>query len=1073
LDRRIVGSVVVLALAFITALPGTGLAAQPQRMEQVSVRRSHPWLREALARTRGSRRIEVAVQLRGQAVAARIGGRIEAGEPMSDAGVASARRTLTARQRATRSRLRDLGARIQASYTDVFNGFRIRVRADRVRRISRLPGVTAVLTVPRHEPDNSRTDSYLGVPPTWGATGRTGRGVRIAIIDSGINYYHEDFGGAGADAWRADDPTIREPGTFPTAKVVSGADLVGDDYDADQDVTPDPDPDPLDCKAAGSENVQHGTHVAGTAAGFGVTAAGTTYRGRYDARTLERTRFRIAPGVAPEAKLLAFRVFGCAGGTFLTVDAIERAVRANADIINLSLGSSFGDPGSLDAVAVGNASLAGVTVVVSSGNEGSSAYITGTPGVATRAITVAAMDALPAFPAATLDMATGSDITAIVANGVRPTARGRLVRFRDDPSTPIDPDTGGGDESLGCHAADYAYNDFADGDIAAVRRGICARVDRATQGQRQGAAAVIMINDVNELPPFEGPIRGVSIPFLGVRSGTAGRFAADDGRTIRIRSRQDLSNAGYRRVASFSSAGPRSGDSGLKPDVTAPGVAVMSADGGTTWGAKGLSGTSMAAPAVSGVAALVKQAHPEWPPRDIKAAIVGTAAPGRITGYDARSAGAGLAQPRRAVDTRSVVYTEPGASSLSFGARAAVLRPGSSDAYSASLRFTIRNRSSRTIRYDLQNVFNGGARHHRVSLSPRAVSVPARSSRQVTVTISLPERFVDSLPPAAPEHGPALDTDATDALFTTLTTVKGAIVATPRQDGAGIYPLRIPWMVVPRGIANVRWNDGTRTPWTADGDLRRASIRVGNHGIHSGFVDVYAWGLSDSRDGYHDVDLRAAGVQSLPTEVCTGAPDVSDRCVLFAINTWGTWSNAAADEWVVSVDTDLDGSEDYVVLGIDDGFAFAGVENGVLDALVIDSSTGELVGGFLAVAPAHGSTLLLPALASDLGLSSGGDTRIDYLVSATTFAGAPLTDVMDNSDHSGGEFERARYDVFQPTIRNGFFRELADGRSVSVSLVVDQARLAPRRGQRGWLLVTMDDANGAAQADTLAVGALP
>jgi subtilisin family serine protease len=1070
LRRRTLGLAVTLTLALLTALPASGLSADPQRTERVSVRGSAPGLAAALAASRGSRRIEVAVQVRGQTVGARVGDRATAGEPMSESGITAARRDLQDRQRATRTRLRSLGASIEASYTDVFNGFRVRVRADRVNRIARLPGVTAVLLVPRHEPDNLRTDRYLDVPATWGATGRTGKGVTIAVIDSGINYYHQDFGGAGTSAWRADDPTVREPGTFPTAKVVGGRDLVGDAYDADEHDTPEPDPDPLDCKASGSDIDQHGTHVAGTAAGMGVVAGGGTYRGPYDARTLQRTSFRVAPGVAPEAKLLAFRVFGCAGGTYLVVDAIERAVRAGADVINLSLGSSFGEPGSIDAVAVDNASLAGVTVVVSSGNSGQSAYITGTPAVATRAISVAALDALPSFKAARIDMASGSDITAIVANGATPDARGRLVRFRDDPDTDVDPVTGAGDESLGCHTADYEFNDAREGDIVAVQRGICPRVDRATLGQRRGVAAVIMINDADALPPFEGPIRGVTIPFLGVRSSTARRFATDDGRTIRIVARSPLANPAFRHLATFSSAGPRSGDSGLKPDVTAPGVSVMSADGATATGAKGMSGTSMASPAIAGVAALIRQAHPTWSPRDVKAAIVGTATPGLLASYDMRAAGAGVAQPRRAADTVAIAYADGGATSLSFGARNATRRSGTSNAFTASLTFTIRNRSSKAIRYDLRNSFSGGSRRIRVTLSPRSVRVPAGSARKVTVRVSLAERDVAALPDAAPLHAPTLDVDEDGQLFTSLTTVRGAIIATPRTRGRGIYPLRVPWMVVPRGLSDIE--PGTKAAWTIDGDLRRSRVRLTNRGLHRGYVDVYAWGLSDGREGLGSVDLRAAGVQTLPAEACTGIPDESDRCLLFAINTWSPWSNAAAIQWTVSVDSDLDGGEDHAILGVDDGYTFSGVENGVLDSLIVDGSD-ELIDGFLAIAPAHGSTLILPALASDLGLSPD-EPRFDYLVSAVNVYGdEAVSDVMDNGSHSGGDYERARYDAFRPVVRNGAFESLAAGRGVNVSLVVDAERLRSRRGDRGWLVVTMDDANGASQADTVSVGALP
>jgi hypothetical protein len=279
-------------------------------------------------------------------------------------------------------------------------------------------------------------------------------------------------------------------------------------------------------------------------------------------------------------------------------------------------------------------------------------------------------------------------------------------------------------------------------------------------------------------------------------------------------------------------------------------------------------------------------------------------------------------------------------------------------------------------------------------------------------------------------------------------------------------------MVVPRGLSDIR--PGTPTSWRIDGDLRRSRLRVANRGLHRGYMDVYAWGLSDGREGYDGgVDLRAAGVQTLPAWECSGVDDPDDRCLLFAINTWSRWSNAAAIQWAVSIDNDLDGTEDRLILGVDDGLVFTGFENGVLDALIIDTQTDELVAAYYAVAPTHGSTLILPAMASDLGLDPG-QPRLDYLVSAVSlFGDEALSDVMDNAGHSSGDFERARYDAFRPVVRNGAFRLLGGGRATELSLVVDAERARSRRGDRGWLVVSLDDANGAAQADTVPVGALP
>ena len=82
-------------------------------------------------------------------------------------------------------------------------------------------------------------------------------------------------------------------------------------------------------------------------------------------------------------------------------------------------------------------------------------------------------------------------------------------------------------------------------------------------------------------------------------------------------------NPTYQQIADFSSSGPRWGDSWLKPDVAAPGVNIFSALVGSGWNGTTLSGTSMAAPMTSGAAALVREAHPNWSPLKVKAALVG------------------------------------------------------------------------------------------------------------------------------------------------------------------------------------------------------------------------------------------------------------------------------------------------------------------------------------------------------------------------------------------------------------------------------------------------------------------
>ena len=161
---------------------------------------------------------------------------------------------------------------------------------------------------------------------------------------------HADFGGTGllADYQAESTDTARfttvgtaTAGSFPTAKVVGGIDFAGDAYTGTN--APVPDANPMDCNG-------HGSHVAGTAAGFGVTAADATFTGPYDANPSTYSRCSIGPGTAPKALLYGLRVFGCAASTGLTALAIDWAIDPNGDadlsdhldVINMSLGSNFG-----------------------------------------------------------------------------------------------------------------------------------------------------------------------------------------------------------------------------------------------------------------------------------------------------------------------------------------------------------------------------------------------------------------------------------------------------------------------------------------------------------------------------------------------------------------------------------------------------------------------------------------------------------------------------------------------------------------------------------------------------------
>ncbi|MEZ4832717.1 MAG: S8 family serine peptidase [Caldilineaceae bacterium] len=275
-----------------------------------------------------------------------------------------------------------------------FNGVAVRVDTAVVDQIAALPGVRAVYPLPTYEIELGLTVPFVGAPELWDAlrlAGVDGNSISIGIVDTGIDYLHRDFGGPGV-GYQDNDPTRTDDlHSYPSAKVVGGYDFVGDAYTGSADSsTLRPDPDPMDCWG-------HGTHVAGIAAGYGTLTNGNTYTGTYSA-DLNFAQFGIGPGVAPRANLYALKVFGCSGATQVVEQAIDWAVDPNQDgdfsdrldVLNLSLGSSFGSPDSPTSIAIDNAVQAGIVVVAAAGNTGDTYYNVAGPGVATRAVSVAA-----------------------------------------------------------------------------------------------------------------------------------------------------------------------------------------------------------------------------------------------------------------------------------------------------------------------------------------------------------------------------------------------------------------------------------------------------------------------------------------------------------------------------------------------------------------------------------------------------------------------------------------------------------------------------------------------------------
>ena len=340
----------------------------------------------------------------------------------------AARAAARAQQEAFLSRVQgiDPSARVLARVQMVMNAVFVQIDASKVAQIAADPAVVRVAPVANYELDLSETVPYIGAKAVQDA-GVTGKGVKVAVLDSGIDYTHSALGGAGAAAYAANNPTIIEPGTFPTAKVKGGYDFIGSAWTGGTGTPAEaPDPDPLDDGALVSSNigVGHGTHVSDIIGGKGGVAPGVDLYG---------------------IKVCATSTSSCSGLSL--IQGMEWTLDPNGDgsfkdrmhLINMSLGSTYGQPFDDDlSLAVENATDVGILTVASSGNSSDKPYVTGTPGATDSALSVA-QTAVPSAFLPLMQILAPANIAGNVPAVFQPWSKPLTAPLRDRCSTATAP----------------------------------------------------------------------------------------------------------------------------------------------------------------------------------------------------------------------------------------------------------------------------------------------------------------------------------------------------------------------------------------------------------------------------------------------------------------------------------------------------------------------------------------------------------------------------------------------------------------------------------------------------------
>ncbi len=580
------------------------------------------------------------------------------------------------------------------AFDELWNGLSITIQPSQLSALARLSGVKALwpvatIALPEgvSDPDLATALAMTGADALQTDLGFTGSGVKVAIMDTGVDYHHPDLGGCFGAGCR----------------VVTGWDFVGDAFNANPaspsyNPFPAPDGDPDDCNG-------HGTHVAGIVGARGVVT-----------------------GVAPGVTFGAYRVFGCEGSTTadIMIAAMERALADGMDVLNMSIGSAFQWPQYPTAAASDRLVNKGMVVVASIGNSGASGlYSAGSPGLGAKVIGVASFD--------------NSHINVLTFN-VNPS--GRQVGYLPLATTPEPPTAGTTPQIVyvgqGCNTDAYLASPA--GKVALIVRGVCSFQEKYQRAANAGAVGVLIYNN---LP---GLFAGGGVTSRGI-FGVA--ISQADGLHIRAQATPTLTWTSNRisaanptggRISSFSSYG-LSPDLALKPDIGAPGGLIRS-----TWpleqgGYATISGTSMSSPHVAGGVALLLEARPKTSSNAVRGILQNTASPKNWWGNpglgfldNVHRQGAGMLR----IDDAIQATTRIAPSKLSLG---------ESEAGPATRTVTITNTSGSDVTYTLSHraalstgpntfapSFTTGFAS--VAFSAPSLLVPAGSFATVDVTIT-------------------------------------------------------------------------------------------------------------------------------------------------------------------------------------------------------------------------------------------------------------------------------------------------------------------------------------------------
>ena len=516
--------------------------------------------------------------------------------------------------------LSKVGGQKVYDYVYSFNGFAAKLTPAQAQKLTGVDGVFSVSADEEYTVDTSTTPDFLGLTAEGGLwdMGYTGEDVIIGIVDSGIwpeSYSFSDRTGTNGNDTKDGKLDYQQipgwhgkciPGEdFPASdcnQKLIGAQYFNAGYGGNAGIDADR---PWEFNSTRDYN-GHGTHTASTAGGNNGVPAEVS---GIDLGTIS--------GMAPRARIAAYKALWsnedgsqASGFTVDLVAAIDQAVADGVDVINYSISGSTTSMNSSVAISFLYAADAGVFVAASAGNNG--------PGASTVAhnnpwLTTVAAGTHDRYYSGTVYLGDGAsfDGASIDSRGAGPAD---LVYAGD-----------AGDALCAIGSLDPSV---VTGKIVVCDRGIYARVDKSYAVMEAGGIGMVLANVTPA--SINADLHYVPTVHVDEVAGDAIRaYAQTDGATATLTG-GEFQQAEAPEVASFSSRGPALAGAGdlLKPDIMAPGVDILAAVAPPGNGGRNFdfySGTSMSSPHIAGIAALFKDAHPDWSPMMIKSALMTTA----------------------------------------------------------------------------------------------------------------------------------------------------------------------------------------------------------------------------------------------------------------------------------------------------------------------------------------------------------------------------------------------------------------------------------------------------------------